>query len=135
MHSYAVKSKWVRWKGNNHDARAGKPCKDKTLNVPFLEDIAKLFPEGAFLKWSAGQLQHKEQSCSISHFGMAQGEHVSQYEMRGLATSRVAREGTHSLICCSHQHMVKFVREAEQLDGAKVISPDRTAGAPQEHVA
>ena len=100
VHSSAVKCKWIRWKGNNHETRAGRPCKDATLNVSVLEDIAELFPEGAFLKPSAARLQHQEvaQSFSILHFGMLQSEHFSQYEMHGLATSRVAREGTRSLI-------------------------------------
>ena len=60
VHSSAVKSKWVRWKGKNDETRAGRPCKDATLNVSVLKDIAKFFSEGAFLKPSAARLQHQE---------------------------------------------------------------------------
>ena len=47
----------VRSCAKSQATRAGKPCKDETLNVSVLEDIAKLFPEGVFLKSSAALLR------------------------------------------------------------------------------
>ena len=78
VQSTAFKSRWVKWQEKNHETRAGKPCKGEAFNISVLEDITKLFPEGAVLKPSAAvvQVQELAQSFSISHFGMAQGEHV-----------------------------------------------------------
>ena len=59
----AFKSKWVRWKEKNQETRASKLCKDETLNVSVLENIAKLFPEGARRKC---QPMRNARSCNLT---------------------------------------------------------------------
>ena len=62
---------------------------------------------------------------------MCQGEPFGQYEMDGLATLRIAREGTRIIACCSHASMCNFIRKEEDMTArySPSISGERAATA------
>ena len=129
VHSSAVKSKWVRWKENNHETRAGRPCQGCNF-----ERLGSRGHREVFLGGCVPETERRP--TSISHFGMAQ-RRTCQPVRHAWSCNLTRGQGRDLQLdfFCSHHNMVKFVQEAEQHDSATVISPDRTAGAPQEHAA